>query len=231
MSQELTPAGPTAPKPSQSSPRASGLPFVAAKLGRGGFWLLCILVALVSIPRFVPDVARMMPHTLVHFEARPFFFVPHVIAAGIALFILPFQASKKLREGRPKLHRWMGRVYVIACVIGGISGLGLALAGTTSTANLGFGMLAVVWVLSTLLAWRAARRRAFAAHRRWMIRSAALTFAAVTLRLYLPFGFIAGMNQSEIYTVVAWACWVPNLLIAEWFILPNTRSEPTAAAA
>jgi hypothetical protein len=51
-----------------------------------------------------------------------------------------------------------------------------------------------------------------------MIRSFALTFAAVTLRLYLPASQIAGMPFPAAYSAIAWLCWVPNLLVAEWFI-------------
>ena len=61
--------------------------------------------------------------------------------------------------------------------------------------------------------------RDFAAHERWMIRSFALTLAAVTLRIYLPIGVT--LNNGEFtfpYTIIAWACWVPNLIVAEIFL-------------
>ena len=53
-------------------------------------------------------------------------------------------------------------------------------------------------------------------HRRWMIRSYALTAAAITLRLYLPLLSHLGIPFDMSYPVVAWLCWVPNLLFAEW---------------
>jgi len=58
------------------------------------------------------------------------------------------------------------------------------------------------------------------AHQRWMIRSYALCFAAVTLRLYLPL-FLGVFNMEFIpaYKIIAWLCWVPNILIAEIFIV------------
>jgi hypothetical protein len=52
-----------------------------------------------------------------------------------------------------------------------------------------------------------------------MIRSYALTFAAVTLRIWLPLfqnGF--GMEFISAYVIIAWLCWVPNLLWAEWYV-------------
>lgn len=48
--------------------------------------------------------------------------------------------------------------------------------------------VALAWLYSGGRAWRAIRERDLTDHRRWMIRNFALTFSAVTLRLYLPCG-------------------------------------------
>lgn len=47
---------------------------------------------------------------------------------------------------------------------------------------------------------------------------AALTFAAVILRLELPFSFAAGMDYAGASPYVAWLCRLPNLLVAEWML-------------
>jgi hypothetical protein len=39
-----------------------------------------------------------------------------------------------------------------------------------------------------------------------MIRSFALTFAAVRLRIYLPLSPAAGLNYDDSYPVIAWLC-------------------------
>ena len=78
----------------------------------------------------------------------------------------------------------MGRIYIAACLVGGIAGLSIALYSTAGPiAGWGFFLLAVLWLITTTMAWSCALRRDFVAHERWMIRSFALTFAAVTLRL------------------------------------------------
>jgi hypothetical protein len=52
-----------------------------------------------------------------------------------------------------------------------------------------------------------------------MIRSYALTFAAVTLRIWLPFLIgILGLTFIEAYKIVAWLSWIPNILVAELII-------------
>jgi len=48
-----------------------------------------------------------------------------------------------------------------------------------------------------------------------MVRNFALTFAAVTLRLWLPASVASGIGFEVAYPAVAWLCWLPNLLVAE----------------
>jgi hypothetical protein len=50
-----------------------------------------------------------------------------------------------------------------------------------------------------------------------MVRNFALTFAAVTLRLYLPAWMIAGVAFDVAYPLIAWLCWVPNLAMVAWW--------------
>ena len=52
-----------------------------------------------------------------------------------------------------------------------------------------------------------------------MIRSLGLCFAAVTLRIYLGAFFALGVPFEQFYTALAWLCWVPNLVVVEWFLL------------
>src|SRR5438552_3763738 len=67
-------------------------------------------------------------------------------------------------------------------------------------------------------------------HREWMTRSYALVFAAVTLRLYAPF-LEGAFGEYNGYAIVAWACWVPNLAVAEWLVRSKLRRSPEAPSA
>jgi hypothetical protein len=64
-----------------------------------------------------------------------------------------------------------------------------------------------------------------------MTRSFALTLAAVTLRIWLPLSAVAGIPFPDAYQVVAWLCWVPNLIVTEWFILRPPVREPRGVGA
>lgn len=147
----------------------------------------------------------------------------HAGFAGAALLLGPLQFIDTIRRHAPTAHRWIGRIYVACCVAGGIVGAVLALgASSGAIAVSGFFFLAVAWLVTTAMGWRAAAlKRDFAAHKNWMIRSFALTFAAVTLRLYLLPAMI--MDMADAYQYIAWLCWVPNLLIVETWIAMRAR--------
>jgi len=142
----------------------------------------------------------------------------HAFASIVALVLGPFQFSTDLREKHTEVHRWLGRTYLaVGVLVGGLSGLYMsqyAFGGTV--ARLGFASLALFWLYSGLRAYLAIRRGAVHEHRKWMVRNFSLTFAAVMLRLYLPASMVAGIEFTVAYPVIAWLCWVPNVLFAEW---------------
>jgi uncharacterized membrane protein len=153
--------------------------------------------------------------------ALPWFAYPHFLGSGAALLVGGFQFSSRLRRNWPQLHRWTGRGYLLACLAGGLGGLGLAtISFGGAPTHVGFALLAVLWLYSGVQAYTAIRRGDVATHRRWMVRSFAMTFAAVTLRLELGlFTGLLGWSFPDAYVTVAWLSWVPNLIVAEWFIL------------
>ena len=176
-------------------------------------------VAIETIPPF-------MVH---HLEIRPIVFYGHVAAASVALALLALQFSPRLRMVRPALHRWFGRLYVVCVALGGVSGVWLG--ATTSAgvvAGAGFVILGLLWLWTTAKAVGFARVRDFARHRAWMIRSASLTLAAVTLRIYLPLLSVT-LGLETGYVLVAWLCWVPNFLLAEWILRREPRRREVSA--
>lgn len=154
----------------------------------------------------------------------PWLFI-HIAGSVVALTLGSLQFLPALRRGQRPPHRWTGRVYVVGCLVGGGAGLILAPgshAGPIATA--GFGSLAILWITFTLLGLRAAVRGRIDAHRRWMIRSWALTLAAVTLRFYLPLVMVLDLPFLPWYRAISFLAWVPNLMAAElWLRRPAAR--------
>ncbi len=155
----------------------------------------------------------LLPNYLNHHTG----FMIHISLGTAALLSGPWQFSDRLRSRSPRTHRILGWIYVVSCTLGGLAGLIIASGSNGGPiAATGFSVLAILWISLTLLALRAAIMRQFAAHRRLMIMSFALTFAGVTLRLYLPLALIDLKNFSYVYAWTAWACWVPNLAVGWW---------------
>jgi hypothetical protein len=143
----------------------------------------------------------------------------HIATAGFALLTGPFQFLRPLRRRFPIAHHWLGRVYITACLVGGLAaGLIALFTSSGPVAGLGFLAAAICWLFCTIRALLAVKQRDFLAHQRWMLRSFAVTLGAVTLRIYLPISMISGLSFAQAYPVIAWLCWVPNLLIAQLLV-------------
>lgn len=187
----------------------------------------------VAVYGLLPLGAGIHPDMRASFEAHRVGIYAHIFGSVFALVLGPFQFSARLRSSRPALHRWSGRLYLaVGVLIGGTAGLFMAFhAFGGPAARIGFGALALAWLYTGLRAYQAIRARDVVSHRRWMVRNFALTFAAVTLRLWLPASVASGVAFELAYPVIAWLCWVPNLVLAELLFnrLRTPSLEPTAA--
>jgi len=154
----------------------------------------------------------------------PVAFLLHMMGGGAALLLGPWQFRPGWSGTDSAAHRWIGRGYLVAVLISGMAGLWLArVAQTGLVAALGFGGLGVAWLVTGALAYRRVREHRYQVHRHWMVRNFALTLAAVTLRIQLPLSLGIGIPFDAAYPVIAWACWLPNLAIAEWWIRKHPR--------
>jgi uncharacterized membrane protein len=171
-----------------------------------------------------PDV--YFPQQRAVYLANTAAIVAHVVGGMLALLLGPAQFVPSIRRRWPRIHRRLGRGYLLGIGLGGVAGLFMArLAYGGPVAQAGFAALAVAWLTTSGLALARIRAGDVAAHRAWMVRSFALTFAAVTLRLDLPLLTALGMDFEVAYATVAWACWLPNLLVAE-LVVARTRTRP-----
>lgn len=182
--------------------------------------LFALFISLTSLRYFVlsPEVAIGKPFDIRFTEYITSLQI-HIIGGSLALFLGVWNFWGKSRNKYPLLHRWIGRVYLIAVLLGGASGfyLGLtAIGGLTS--RIGFVLLAILWLSTGIMAYLRIRQGDVQLHREWMIRNYALTLAGVTLRLWLPTFLSFGFTFVETYTTVAWLSWFPNLLVAEFII-------------
>ena len=148
-------------------------------------------------------------------------FYGHIILGGLALFIGWVQFSEKWRKKNIKFHKTIGKIYVVAVLISGVCGLFIALHATGGIVSiLGFFSLGVIWLSTTILAFKAIKKGNIELHEKFMIFSYAACFAAVTLRIWLPILTSVLGEFTSAYRIVAWLCWVPNIMVA-YFIVRN----------
>jgi hypothetical protein len=145
----------------------------------------------------------------------------HVFTSMLPLLAGFTQFAPWLLRKWPVVHRAMGRMYVITvCCVTGPASLVMAFyANGGVTSRIAFTMLALLWLGTTAMGWRTALARNWKAHRAWMIRSYALTLSAITLRAWkYAIVFAFEPRPMDVYRIVAWLGFVPNILIAEWLI-------------
>jgi uncharacterized membrane protein len=140
------------------------------------------------------------------------FLIPHTLAGTLALVIGPINFSSRIRQRYLKLHRVLGRVYVVSVFVGSFTGIALAAGrpgfpGTT--------MQAVAWMVCTTAAFVTARNRQIVAHRQWMIRSYAVTFTFVSSRVLNLWPRYWGHLGDSLAAVGVIAFTLASLLIVE----------------
>src|SRR5687768_6964057 len=216
--------------------------------GRVPWWwwpasLLAVLVAVYSLRYVVVGEPAYVPELAPSFLDRPLTVTIHTLFGPIALVTGLVNLLPAMRK-RPRwaTHRWLGRIYLISAIALGGAGLSLAFHAVGGVvARVGFVLLALATLATAVQGYRCIRRRDVRHHREWMLRSYALIFGAVTLRIWLPLLIIAYQGQFvPAYRWVAWLSWVPNALFVEWIIrhgwrpasaLPDRFPEPATAAA
>lgn len=156
--------------------------------------------------------------------------VAHIGFAIPALLFGPWMFHAGLREDKPHIHRRLGKLYVIGCLIGAATVFPIALANYAGfVAHLGFGMMAVIWFLTTYFGYTAAINGNYATHRRWMMRSYAMTFAFVhvnfTFHLLLPGYIIFGeeMTLQGRRAMQSMVSWMFNLFVVEFYLAATSH--------
>ncbi|MFI9814048.1 DUF2306 domain-containing protein [Saccharothrix variisporea] len=175
--------------------------------------------------------------------------VGHVVFASVAILTAVLQIWPWFRQRYPRWHRYAGRVYVFAGVLpAGVLAVTIGAVSPFGPVNaVGNVLMGTLWLGCTITAYRMARRKRFAEHRRWMLRSATLTFSIITNRLWavamifaLPPFKDTAFGGSEVAlmqatsAISAWMGWVLPFLFVEWWLerdvsRKHRRAQPTAA--
>ena len=194
------------------------------RLGWVAMVLLGLFVTVYALPYLSGNPDTFFEQQRLTYMAHLTPLMLHIAGAMVALSLGPWQFVRRLRSRWPRVHRVVGRVYVVAVLATGLGGL--MLAPTTYTGRLtglAFALLAVGTLSSTAMAFVAIRRRQIARHRVWMIRSYAFIFTGVSFRLGLFLLPPLGLSFDTAYAVSAWIAWPINLAVAEVLLRRGRR--------
>ncbi|WP_174279173.1 DUF2306 domain-containing protein [Sphingomonas bacterium] len=162
----------------------------------------------------------------------------HFMTGGVLLLLGPVQLIGGIRRAVPRLHRWLGRTYVLSAGFAGLGGLCFILAkGTIGGAAMstGFGIYGGLMTVGVVLTYSSAHGRRYEQHRAWAIRLFALTIGSWLYRMEYGFWFLTAGHvghESDFSgwfdAVMAFFFYLPNLAVAECFIR-GRRSAPGSA--
>jgi uncharacterized membrane protein len=187
---------------------------------------LLIVISLQYIP-YNTDVAFLrIKQDVIDVPFYKLAFFTHVYTA---VFVLPAgftQFSGFIRKNFPRIHKYSGWVYAIVVIcLAGPAGFYMGLfANGGLTSQVSFCLLAVLWIYFTGAALAKVIRGDVKSHRQFLIRSFALTLSAITLRAWkYLLVFLFQPRPMDVYEIVAWLGWIPNLIIAEIIIRKNLK--------
>ena len=167
---------------------------------------------------------------IIHLDYYRVAFYSHIFSSVIVLLCGAFLFSDFVLRKMPKAHRLVGKTYVFLLLsISAPSGMVMAFhANGGWMAQLSFLILTPLWWWFTYQGYRTARQRKFKAHKKWMTRSYALTFSAITLRVaQMILGSFFYLDTEVQYILVSWGSWILNLAVVEWWMFWNAKKNKT----
>ncbi|WP_336686808.1 DUF2306 domain-containing protein [Chryseobacterium bernardetii] len=184
------------------------------------FWLM-FSITLEYIP-VNPNISFLMIKQT-EVQQRPeylYFFYAHVYTS-IFVLLSGFLAIIRKEFGLKNFHTNMGKVYILLILLlAAPSGLYMGFfANGGALSKISFVILGFLWWFSTFKAYQLARQKRFKEHKQWMWRSFALTLSAITLRMWkVIIVYLFHPNPMDVYQIIAWLGWIPNILIIEYLI-------------
>jgi len=194
-------------------------------------WTLTVFLALIGVAVVVRRMAVLWtgappPPNAVDggFAQHRWLTTMHILPGLLFMVLGPLQFVRRLRARHPKMHRWIGRVFLAAAAIVGVTALAmgprLAIGGPLETAATTVFGLYFLFALGK--AFLAIRRRRIALHREWMLRGFAVGLAVATIRPIIGVFFatsrLTGLGPRQFFGIAFWLGFTLQTLAAEAWI-------------
>lgn len=190
--------------------------FNVISLRQLAFWII-----IFSVTRYFMAGAdhflELTPEALGKYFKLKWIIIAHITAGGGALILGPLQFWKKLRTRYTTLHRWTGVTYLLAVLVSSACAVILSLT-TAYEVNWAYAfslqVWVSVWIITTIIAYRAALQKKFKLHQEWMTRSYIVTLAFVISGLTLKYLLHINFGTfEEIGASLFWMGWSVPLFI------------------
>jgi uncharacterized membrane protein len=160
-------------------------------------------------------------------------FLTHALIAAMFLASGALQLVPQIRARAIVFHRWNGRLYLAAAgalALGGLGMVWLRDAGGGIIGSISVSLNAALILTFGTLAWRAARRRDIAVHRRWAMRTFMVANGVFWLRLLFPGWVVLTRTppSETLFHVFSFASYLLPLAVLEIFLLAKDKGGPLA---
>jgi len=185
-------------------------------IGYGLFWSLVAIAATAFVIEAVREIAARAPGDVE--ASRAPWLALHALVALPILIIAPLQFNPWIRRAKPLAHRWLGRAFLSLALVGAASAIVLGATVEYTGSRVPLVLFGVVWMGVAIAAWTCARQGDFLAHRAFAIRTFAIAFAFVWVRLLreLEAPLLGFMESAEMRAMTReWLSFVVPLLIVE----------------
>ena len=168
----------------------------------GFSYLMWQLIAPYLVPPFHTDIDFLLTkQDVLHITAWRWAFYVHISTSLVTLLCGFTQFSRTILRQYTTLHRFVGTAYVFI-ILGFSAPSGFIMAFYANggwRCQAAFLLLSVFWWVHTFLAYYFARQHNYAKHAAYMLRSYALTWSAVTLRLLqFAFGYWQWFDYADV---------------------------------
>jgi uncharacterized membrane protein len=212
--------------PSFAWPRAKYLVF--------GFIGLMVAYVLYHNERFLIDAKH--PEWL-HIRTFKWWLLPHGLMGACALLLGPMQFSDRLRQRFTKFHRVVGRFYVAGVFVAAPLGFYIQYfnerLGGARSFSVAAAVDAILWILTTAIAFAFILKGKVQQHRQWMTRSFAVAIVFLEVRVVLGVTGLENVANGAFSETVVWSCVAFSLLFADvvlqWQELRRPRPAPARA--
>lgn len=159
----------------------------------------------------------------------------HFAAGGLILVLGGIQLIGSIRRRYPRLHHWIGRLYILLSIIVATGGLSfIAIKGTVGglVMDVGFGLYGALMLLAAIQTVRYAISRQLLNHQAWAWRLYALAIGSWLYRMDYGLWLILTdwVGHTDDFSgwfdhIMAFFFYIPNLLIVELMIRARSQDS------